>query len=133
MAIASAGLIAASDLSSYQYYCVMLDGSGTVGLATGADTTATIGVMTNKPYTAEGVTIAPYGTVTPVKVGTSGVSAGNPVCVDTTIDGTVETVAGDTDVVVGWALEDGVSGEIISMLCCCPFYCTDASKQGYGL
>lgn len=123
----------ASDLSDYQYYHLMLDGDGLGALATGADTTATIGLIINKPNATEGAILSLPGEMRPAKVGTSGTTAGNPVCIDTTIDGTVETVAGDTDVVVGWAMEDGVSGEIVTIITCTPFYCTDASKQGYGL
>ena len=128
-------LAAASDLRSYQFYWVMMDGSGTIALATGADTTAPLAILLNEPNTGEGCELSKPGELHPCKVGTDGVSAGNPVRIDTTIDGTIEDLdtGTDTDVMVGWATEDGVAGEIITMLTCTPIHCTDASKLGAGL
>ena len=125
-------LAAASDLRSYQFYVVKINTSGTIDLATGDDTTAPIGILLNEPYTGEGCMLSMPGELCQCKVGTSGVTAGYPVRVDTTLDGTIEDAAADGDVVVGWATEAGVSGEIVTILTCTPTSIADISKAGYG-
>lgn len=126
-------LAAASDLRAYQFYHVMIDGSGTIALSTGEDTTAPLAFLLNEPYTGEGCTLSMPGEMCQAKVGTSGVSAGNPCRIDTTIDGTIETASSDNDVVVCWATEDGVSGELVTVVTCTPYHCSDVTYAGYGL
>ena len=125
-------LAAVSDLRSYQFYHVMMDGSGTIALATGADSTAPIGILLNEPNTGEGCQISMPGELCQAYVADT-CSAGNPVTIDDAATGGIENAATNADVVVGWATEDGVTGETITILTCQPHVCSNVTKLGYGL
>ena len=118
-------LAASADLTSYQYYWTMLNSSGTVAVATAQ--TCNLGPLLNKPYTGEGCTIGRCGEIQPAYVGGT-VAAGDALMIDTN-DGML-IIATNDKVVVAFAMEAGVDGEVISVLVKCPSLCSDVSDLG---
>jgi len=102
-----------------QYYFVKATSTAaTCGLADGTTNELVLGVMQNKPqFENQAATVAIRG-VTKVAAGTGGVSAGDGIKVDTTIDGTGVTATPGTDaaLIVGIALGSASAGALFPCL-----------------
>ncbi len=107
-------LIAASDLSSKQYFVVKVDTAGKVALQTSANS-AGGGILLNTPAAGEAAEIAPIGggAVAPVTVGGTAVAAGDKVSNDTS--GKI-VPRSSTNAWIGTALNAGASGEVVNVL-----------------
>jgi hypothetical protein len=102
-----------------QYYFVKATSTAaTCGLADGTANELVIGVLQNKPqYDTQAATVAIRG-VTKVVAGTGGVAAGDPIKVDSVIDGTgvAATLPADAALVVGIALGAASAGALFPCL-----------------
>ncbi len=108
------GFKAGADLSTNQYNIVKLNSSGNVILATAA-TDKIIGVLNDKPRangTGDVRLRSAAGTLN-VKLGGT-VALGDAVTTNASSVGITTTTAGDQ--ILGYALEAGVSGQIIELL-----------------
>jgi len=101
--------IAGEDLSSSQFKFVTLESDGQVDLADSAGERA-LGVLLNKPTSGKAATVAMTGKVM-VEAGAS-VTAGDQLQTDANGDA---ITAASGDVVMGYALEDAVDGQIFAM------------------
>lgn len=108
------GLLAAADLSSYQYRFVMLSADKTVSYATAAHA-ATIGILQDKPAAAgRACKVFGPGNISKLKIGSGGCTAGQKLASDATGQG---VVAGSAERYGAVALQAGDDGDIISVLC----------------
>jgi autotransporter translocation and assembly factor TamB len=101
--------IAGEDLSSSQFKFVTLEADGQVDLADSAGERA-LGVLLNKPTSGKAATVAMTGKVM-IEAGAS-VTAGDQLQTDANGDA---ITAASGDVVMGYALEDAVDGQIFAM------------------
>ena len=101
--------VAGEDLSSAQFKFVTLEADGQIDLADAAGERA-LGVLLNKPTSGKAATVAMTGKVM-VEAGAA-VTAGDEIQTDATGDA-ITAAAGD--VVLGYALEDAVDGQIFAM------------------
>ena len=101
--------VAGEDLSSAQFKFVTLEADGQIDLADAAGERA-LGVLLNKPTSGKAATVAMTGKVM-VEVGAA-VTAGDEIQTDANGDA-ITAAAGD--VVLGYALEDAVDGQIFAM------------------
>lgn len=107
------GLIAAADLSSYQYRIVKLSAARTVTYSS-ADADAAIGILQDKPAAANrAANVAGPGSVSKLKLGSGGCTFGQQLTSDASGQG---VVASASQRVVAQALETGDEGDIISVL-----------------
>lgn len=102
-------MIAGEDLSAAQFKFVTLEADGQIDLADSAGERA-LGVLLNKPTAGAAATVAMTGKVM-VEAGAS-VTAGDQLQTDAAGDA-ITAAAGD--VVMGYALEDAVDGQIFAM------------------
>ena len=102
-------MIAGEDLSAAQFKFVTLEADGQIDLADAAGERA-LGVLLNKPTAGAAATVAMTGKVM-VEAGAS-VTAGDQLQTDAAGDA-ITAAAGD--VVMGYALEDAVDGQIFAM------------------
>lgn len=101
--------VAGEDLSAAQFKFVTLEADGQIDLADAAGERA-LGVLLNKPTAGAAATVAMSGKVM-VEAGAS-VTAGDQLQTDAAGDA-ITAAAGD--VVMGYALEDAVDGQIFAM------------------
>ena len=101
--------IAGEDLSSAQFKFVTLEADGQVDLADAAGERA-IGVLLNKPTAGKAATVAMTGKV--MVVAGASVTAGDEIQTDAAGDA---ITAASGDVVMGYALEDAVDGQVFAM------------------
>lgn len=101
--------VAGEDLSSAQFKFVTLESDGQIDLADAAGERA-LGVLLNKPTSGKAATVAMTGKVM-VEAGAA-VTAGAEIQTDANGDA-IAAAAGD--VVMGYALEDAVDGQIFAM------------------
>ena len=101
--------VAGEDLSAAQFKFVTLEADGQIDLADSAGERA-LGVLLNKPTAGAAATVAMTGKVM-VEAGAS-VTAGDQLQTDAAGDA-ITAAAGD--VVMGYALEDAVDGQIFAM------------------
>jgi len=101
--------VAGEDLSSAQFKFVTLESDGQVDLADAAGERA-IGVLLNKPTSGAAATVAMTGKVM-VEAGAA-VTAGDQIQTNAAGEA-IEAATGD--VVMGYALEDAVDGQIFAM------------------
>ncbi len=101
--------VAGEDLSAAQFKFVTLEADGQIDLADAAGERA-LGVLLNKPTAGAAATVAMTGKVM-VEAGAS-VTAGDQLQTDAAGDA-ITAAAGD--VVMGYALEDAVDGQIFAM------------------
>lgn len=101
--------VAGEDLSSAQFKFVTLEADGQIDLADAAGERA-LGVLLNKPTSGKAATVAMTGKVM-VEAGAA-VTAGDEIQTDANGDA-ITAAAGD--VVLGYALEDAVDGQIFAM------------------
>ena len=101
--------VAGEDLSSAQFKFVTLESDGQIDLADAAGERA-LGVLLNKPTSGKAATVAMTGKVM-VEAGAA-VTAGAEIQTDANGDA-IAAAAGD--VVLGYALEDAVDGQIFAM------------------
>ena len=101
--------VAGEDLSAAQFKFVTLEADGQIDLADSAGERA-LGVLLNKPTAGAAATVAMSGKVM-VEAGAS-VTAGDQLQTDAAGDA-ITAAAGD--VVMGYALEDAVDGQIFAM------------------
>jgi hypothetical protein len=120
------GRVAGADLSSYQYYYVMLDNAGVVQVANAQ--TAGLGILMNKPASGEACEIAGPGEIVPVHGGATG-AAGDVAMVETGDPGKL-IKATDGLVVVGLFLQAVADGTRSDMLIYPPHICSDVSVEG---
>ena len=100
--------LAGEDLSSAQYHFVTLESDGFVDIAT--DGATCIGVVLNTPASGEAATVALDGRVL--------VEAGGNIAVGAAVasNATGEAITAATaDVIMGYAMEAGVDGQIIAI------------------
>lgn len=102
-------LIAGEDLSSAQFKFVTLEADGQVDLADAAGERA-LGVLLNQPTAGKAATVAMTGKVM-VEAGAA-VTAGDEIQTDANGDA---ITAATGDVVMGYALEDAVDGQIFAI------------------
>jgi hypothetical protein len=106
-------LVAASDLSTKQFYFVKLASATTVDVCT-AITDKPIGVLQNTPSSGQAAEICIFGIT---KVSADGnLSAGN--LIGTSSDSQADAIASGTDTtvyVMGQAIEAGAAGNIVTM------------------
>jgi hypothetical protein len=102
-------MIAGEDLSAAQFKFVTLEADGQIDLADSAGENC-FGVLLNKPTAGAAATVAMTGKVM-VEAGAS-VTAGDQLQTDAAGDA-ITAAAGD--VVMGYALEDAVDGQIFAM------------------
>lgn len=101
---------AGEDLSSAQFKFVTLEADGNVDLADAAGERA-VGVLLNKPDAAgKAATVAMTGKVMVVAGGS--VTAGDEVATDAAGDA---VTAASTNIVMGYALEDAVDGQVFAI------------------
>lgn len=101
---------AGEDLSSAQFKFVTLEADGNVDLADAAGERA-VGVLLNKPDAAgKAATVAMTGKVMVVAGGT--VTAGDEIATDASGDA---VTASSTNIVMGYALEDAVDGQVFAI------------------
>ena len=106
---------AAADLRLKQYYIVYMSAADSVNAATTA-TTKAIGVLQNKPQTAEAAVVRVLGT-TKVKAQDTAIVFGDLICPYT--DGRADEVDADLEYCIGQALESvAAENDIIEMLLC---------------
>ncbi len=101
--------VAGEDLSSAQFKFVTLESDGQIDLADAAGERA-LGVLLNKPTSGAAATVAMTGKVM-VEAGAA-VTAGAEIQTDANGDA---IAAATGDVVMGYALEDAVDGQIFAM------------------
>ena len=101
--------IAGEDLSSAQFKFVTLEADGQVDLADAAGENC-IGVVLNDPAAAEAATVAISGKVMVAAGGT--VTAGDAVATDASGAAVTATTG---NIIMGYATEDGVSGQLIAI------------------
>ena len=101
--------IAGEDLSSAQFKFVTLEADGAVDLADAAGERC-VGVLLNKPAAAAAATVAMTGKVMVVAGGS--ITAGDEIACDAAGDA---VTASTGNVVMGYATEDGVDGQIIAI------------------
>ena len=101
--------VAGEDLSSAQFKFVTLESDGQIDLADAAGERA-LGVLLNKPTSGKAATVAMTGKVM-VEAGAA-VTAGAEIQTDANGDA---IAAASGDVVMGYALEDAVDGQIFAM------------------
>lgn len=101
--------VAGEDLSSAQFKFVTLEADGQVDLADAAGERA-VGVLLNKPAAGKAATVAMTGKV--MVVAGAAVTAGDQIQTDAAGDA-ITAAAGD--VVMGYALEDAVDGQVFAM------------------
>jgi len=101
--------VAGEDLSAAQFKFVTLEADGQIDLADSAGERA-LGVLLNKPTAGAAATVAMTGKVM-VEAGAS-VTAGDQLQTDAAGDA---ITAASGDVVMGYALEDAVDGQIFAM------------------
>lgn len=106
----SFSLIAGQDLSASQFCAVDVSSAGKAALPVQGK--RSIGIVQNKPVSGEVATIVTSG-VSKVKIGITGLVAGNNVTVDD--DGTI-IQATNLDRSIGVALKSGVAGTIGTVL-----------------
>lgn len=122
------GLLAAADLSSYQYYYVMINSSGTVALANAQ--TGGLGILLNKPIAGQVCEIAGPGSIVGAHCGgTTG--AGDMLMVETGDAGKLIKATNGL-VNVARALEAGADGSVTRVYVCEPNESVDVSKNGVG-
>lgn len=102
-------LIAGEDLSSAQFKFVTLEADGQVDLADAAGERA-IGVLLNKPTAGKAATVAMTGKV--MVVAGDAVTAGDEIATDAAGDA---VTAASTNIVMGYALEDAVDGQVFAI------------------
>lgn len=104
---------AGEDLSAAQWHFVTLEADGEVDLAD-ADAENAIGVLINNPTAGKAATVAVRGRV---KVEAGGaITAGDDVVTNAAGEAVERTTsASATAVTMGYALEDGVDGQLISI------------------
>jgi hypothetical protein len=101
---------AGEDLSSAQFKFVTLEADGNVDLADAAGERA-VGVLLNKPDAAgKAATVAMTGKVMVVAGGS--VTAGDEIATDASGDA---VTASSTNIVMGYALEDAVDGQVFAI------------------
>lgn len=100
--------IAGEDLSAAQFKFVTLEADGQVDIA--GDGVRAIGVCLNQPTAGKAATVAMTGKVL-VEAGAA-VTAGDEIASDAA--GNAVTAA-STDIIMGYALEDGVDGQIVAI------------------
>lgn len=101
---------AGEDLSSAQFKFVTLEADGNVDLADAAGERC-VGVLLNKPDAAgKAATVAMTGKVMVVAGGS--VTAGDEVATDASGDA---VTAASTNIVMGYALEDAVDGQVFAI------------------
>lgn len=122
------GLLAGADLSSYQYYYVMIDSAGVVQVANAQ--TGGLGILMNKPESGQVCDIAGFGSVVPAHGGAT-FAAGDVLMVETGDAGKL-IKATDGLCVVGMALEAGADGSRTRVLLFPPTDCDDVSVPGVG-
>ncbi len=102
---------ASADLSAKQYFAVKITGSRVVGLPTAA-TDFVYGILQNKPKSGAACDVALFGITKAVAGGSvtaghlMGVASGGAV---------VEFVTSSGNTAIGYALEAGVSAQVITM------------------
>ncbi len=102
--------LAGEDLSSAQFKFVTLEADGNVDLADAAGERA-VGVLLNKPDAAgKAATVAMTGKVMVVAGGS--VTAGDEIATDASGDA---VTASSTNIVMGYALEDAVDGQVFAI------------------
>jgi hypothetical protein len=101
--------IAGEDLSSAQFKFVTLEADGQVDLADVAGENC-IGVCLNAPAAAAAATVVMTGKVMVVAGGS--ITAGDAVATDAAGDAVTATTG---DIIMGYATEDGVDGQIIAI------------------
>jgi len=101
--------IAGEDLSSAQFKFVTLESDGQVDLADAAGENC-IGVLINDPAAAEAATVVMSGKVMVTAGGT--IAAGASVATDASGDA---VTAAATNIIMGYATEAGVDGQIIAI------------------
>lgn len=105
--------LAGEDLSAAQYHFVTLEADGFVDLAD-ADAEKCIGVLCNSPDSGEAATVALDGRVL-VEAG-GAITAGDEVVTNAAGEAVeLTTSSSATAVTMGYALEDGVDGQIIAI------------------
>lgn len=105
--------LAGEDLSAAQYHFVTLEADGFVDIAD-ADAEQCIGVLMNKPTSGNAATVALSGRVL-VEAG-GAITAGDAVVTNTAGEAVeLTTSASATAVTMGYAVEDGVDGQIIAI------------------
>lgn len=103
-------LIAATDLSGSQFCGVDIDSAGKAAFPVQGK--RCVGIVQNKPKSGEAATVMVSG-ISKVKIGITGIVAGNNVTVDD--DGTI-IQATNLDRSIGVALKSGVAGTIGTVL-----------------
>jgi hypothetical protein len=102
--------LAGEDLSSAQFKFVTLEADGNVDLADSAGERA-VGVLLNKPdASGKAATVAMTGKVMVVAGGS--VTAGDEIATDASGDA---VTASSTNIVMGYALEDAVDGQVFAI------------------
>lgn len=105
--------IAGESLAAAQYHFVTLEADGFVDLAD-ADAEQCIGVLMNKPASGEAATVALTGRVLVEAGGV--ITAGDEVVTNAAGEAVeLTTSASATAITMGYALEDGVDGQIIAI------------------
>jgi hypothetical protein len=105
-------LLAAADLSDYQYHIVMLSAPRTVSYST-ADADAAIGILQDKPEAANRACKVRTTGVSKLKIGSGGITDGAKIASDATGKG---VAASANERYLAIALEDGDENDIISVL-----------------
>ena len=107
------GLLAAADLSDYQYHFVELSASKTVNVASAADAN-TVGILQDKPEAANrACKVAGPGNISKLVLGSGGATYGNKLTPDSSGHGVVATSAQKYGAM---ALESGDENDLISVL-----------------
>jgi len=120
------GLLAGADLSTYQYYYVMLDANGVVQLANLQ--VGSLGILLNKPTSGQACDIAGFGSIVGAHGGAT-FAAGDVLMVETGDPGKL-IKATDGLAVVAQALEAGADGTRSMVLLFPPTDCDDVSVIG---
>jgi len=108
------GMSAGADLSTKQFHLMKLDSSARA-VAAAAASDELIGVLQDKPSAANQAAAVAYSGKSKVAIGDT-VSIGDKLYSDGNGKGIpFATAAGDTDWIIGIALEAGVNGDIISV------------------
>ena len=105
-------LLAAADLSDYQYHIVKLSASKTVTYS-GADADAAIGILQDKPAAANRACKVRVDGVSKLKIGSGGVTYGQKIASDASGQGVVATA---NQRYLAIALETAVENDIATVL-----------------